>query len=128
MKKTLPPNYGFDFPIQWKNGDFKVGDAVVCGMQNLDYGIVSFISNEYLTVCTACGTGTDELPHRDIKVVVSKVVPIRKLEKHEYTKLATSLKKGCQTETATSKIETGKEKTLAISHTLRKRVEEKPVE
>ena len=128
MKRIYPPNYGNKLPIVWKEGDFKVGDPVEYGHNNLEYGIVSFVSGNFMTVCIRCGTGTDELPHRSVNVVVSQITPCRILEEHEYSKLDAQLREGCQTDTATSKIETGKEKTLAISHTLRKRVEEKPVE
>ncbi len=97
MKRDFPPNYGNDYKEQWKEGDFHVGDAVECGFDNPDFGIISFTSGDYMSVCTACGSGTDELPHRDINVVISSVVPVRKLEEHEYTKLDAQLRKGCKT-------------------------------
>ena len=122
MKREFPPNYGNDYEMQWKEGDFHVGDAVACGFENIDYGIISFASGDYLSVCTACGTGTDELPHRDINVVISNVVPIRKLEEHEYSKLDAQLRKGCQTKTETSSTEASEEGEEHVSHTLRKRI------
>ena len=128
MKRDFPPNYGNDYKEQWKEGDFHVGDAVACGFQNIDYGIISFASGDYLSVCTACGTGTDELPHRDINVVISNVVPIRKLEEHEYSKLDAQLRKGCQTQTETSGNEASEESKKHVSHTLRKRIETYPLE
>ena len=128
MKRDFPPNYGNDYKEQWKEGDFHVGDAVACGFENIDYGIISFASGDYLSVCTACGTGTDELPHRDINVVISNVVPIRKLEEHEYSKLDAQLRKGCQTQTETSGNEASEESKKHVSHTLRKRIETYPLE
>ena len=128
MKRDFPPNYGNDYKEQWKEGDFHVGDAVACGFENIDYGIISFASGDYLSVCTACGTGTDELPHRDINVVISNVVPIRKLEEHEYTKLDAQLRQGCQTQTETSGNEASEESKKHVSHTLRKRIETYPLE
>lgn len=128
MKRDFPPNYGNDYKEQWKEGDFHVGDAVACGFENIDYGIISFASGDYLSVCTACGTGTDELPHRDINVVISNVVPIRKLEEHEYSKLDAQLRKGCKTQTETSGNEASEESKKHVSHTLRKRIETYPLE
>ena len=128
MKRDFPPNYGNDYKEQWKEGDFHVGDAVACGFENIDYGIISFASGDYLSVCTACGTGTDELPHRDINVVISNVVPIRKLEEHEYSKLDAQLRKGCQTQIETSGNEASEESKKHVSHTLRKRIETYPLE
>ena len=128
MKRDFPPNYGNDYKEQWKEGDFHVGDAVACGFENIDYGIISFASGDYLSVCTACGTGTDELPHRDINVVISSVVPVRKLEEHEYSKLDAQLRKGCQTKVETSSDEASEESKKHVSHTLRKRIETYPLE
>lgn len=122
MKRDFPPNYGNDYKEQWKEGDFHVGDAVACGFENIDYGIISFTSGDYMSVCTACGSGTDELPHRDINVVISSVVPVRKLEEHEYTKLDAQLRKGCKTQTETSGNEASEESKKHVSHTLRKRI------
>ena len=128
MKRDFPPNYGNDYKEQWKEGDFHVGDAVACGFENIDYGIISFTSGDYMSVCTACGSGTDELPHRDINVVISSVVPVRKLEEHEYTKLDAQLRKGCKTKTETSGNEASEESKKHVSHTLRKRIETYPLE
>ena len=128
MKRDFPPNYGNDYKEQWKEGDFHVGDPVECGFQNIDYGIISFVSGDYMSVCTACGSGTDELPHRDINVVISSVVPVRKLEEHEYTKLDAQLRKGCKTQTETSGNEASEESKKHVSHTLRKRIETYPLE
>ena len=128
MKRDFPPNYGNDYKEQWKEGDFHVGDAVACGFENIDYGIISFISGDYMSVCTACGSGTDELPHRDINVVISNVVPVRKLEEHEYTKLDAQLRKGCQTKIETSGNEASEESKKHVSHTLRKRIATYPLE
>ena len=128
MKRDFPPNYGNDYKEQWKEGDFHVGDAVACGFENIDYGIISFTSGDYMSVCTACGSGTDELPHRDINVVISNVVPIRKLEEHEYSKLDAQLRKGCKTKTETSGNEASEESKKHVSHTLRKRIATYPLE
>ena len=128
MKRDFPPNYGNDYKEQWKEGDFHVGDPVECGFQNIDYGIISFVSGDYMSVCTACGSGTDELPHRDINVVISSVVPVRKLEEHEYTKLDAQLRKGCKTKTETSGNEASEESKKHVSHTLRKRIATYPLE
>lgn len=128
MKRDFPPNYGNDYKEQWKEGDFHVGDAVACGFENIDYGIISFTSGDYMSVCTACGSGTDELPHRDINVVISSVVPVRKLEEHEYTKLDAQLRKGCKTQTETSGNEASEESKKHVSHTLRKRIATYPLE
>ena len=128
VTRQLPENYGNDYKELWKEGDFHVGDAVACGFENIDYGIISFTSGDYMSVCTACGSGTDALPHRDINVVVSSVIPVRKLEEHEYTKLDAQLRKGCQTKTQTSGNEASEESKKPVSHTLRKRIETYPLE
>ena len=128
MKRDFPPNYGNDYEVQWKEGDFHIGDVVACGFENVDYGIISFTSAESMSVCTACGTGTEELPHRPIHVVISNVVPIRKLEEHEYTKLDAQLRKGCQTQIETSGNEASEESKKHVSHTLRKRIATYPLE
>ena len=128
MKRDFPPNYGNDYEVQWKEGDFHIGDVVACGFENVDYGIISFTSAESMSVCTACGSGTDELPHRPIHVVISNVVPIRKLEEHEYTKLDAQLRKGCQTQIETSEDEASEKSKKHVSHTLRKRIETYPLE
>ena len=128
MKRDFPPNYGNDYKEQWKEGDFHVGDAVACGFENIDYGIISFTSGDYMSVCTACASGTDELPHRPIHVVISSVVPVRKLEEHEYTKLDAQLRKGCKTKTETSSNEASEESKKHVSHTLRKRIATYPLE
>jgi len=125
---TPPPDYGNDYEHQWKEGDYHVGDPVECGFGNPDYGIISFISGDYMSVCTACGSGTDELPHRDINVVISNVVPVKKLEEHEYTKLDAQLRKGCKTHIETSGNEASKESKKHVSHTLRKRIATYPPE
>ena len=122
VTRQLPENYGNDYKSQWKGGDFKVGDPVEFGFGDPDYGIISFESGEYMTVCTGCGTGTSELPHRDINVVVSSVVPVRRLEPHEYTKLDAQLRKGCKANLETPKVETSEEGKKHVSHTLEKRI------
>ena len=128
MKRDFPPNYGNDYEVQWKEGDFHIGDVVACGFENVDYGIISFTSAESMSVCTACGSGTDELPHRPIHVVISNVVPIRKLEEHEYTKLDAQLRQGCKTHIETSGNEVSEESKKHVSHTLRKRIATYPLE
>ena len=122
MKRDFPPNYGNKWDELWSSKDFEIGDPVECGYGNPNYGIISFISGNTMSVCTACGTGTEVLPHRDINVVVSNVVPVRKLEDHEYSKLDAQLRKGCQTKTETASTEASEEGEEHVSHTLRKRI------
>ena len=123
-----PPDYGNDWDELWSDKDFVVGDPVACGYGDPDYGIISFISENTMSVCTACGSGTDQLPHRDINVVVSSVTPVRRLEENEYTKLDAQLRKGCQTQIETSSNEASEESKKHVSHTLRKRIETYPLE
>ena len=121
-----PKNYGnFDLEPRWEIGEFKVGDVVECFQclngimqpSKPDCGIISFVSGDTMSVCVGCNA-----QGRAVNVVINQLYHVRILEEHEYTKLATSLQKGCQTETATTGIETGKEGNLAISHTIAKRV------
>ena len=127
---TRPSNYGNNWKPVWKGGDFKVGDPVEYGHKGFtyEYGIVSFVSGEYMSVCIRCGTGTDELPHRAVNVVLSSVTPCRIIEEHEYTKLDAQLRKGCKTNFETASDETSKEGKEHVSHTLRKRIEAYPLE
>ena len=118
-----PPDYGNDWDELWSDKDFVVGDPVACGYGDPDYGIISFISENTMSVCTACGSGTDQLPHRDINVVVSSVTPVRKLKENEYTKLDAQLRQGCQTKTETSETKASKKSEVTISHTIEKRIE-----
>ena len=129
-KRNFPEGYGNDWKQVWKGGDFQVGDPVEFGHKDydLEYGIISFVSGDYMSVCTGCGTGTNELPHRDINVVVSSVTPVRKLEEHEYTKLDAQLRKGCKTHIETSGNEASEESKKHVSHTLRKRIATYPLE
>jgi len=129
-KRSFPPNYGNDWDVLWSGNDFVVGDPVEFGHKGYEpeYGIISFICEDTMSVCTGCGTGTEELPHRDINVVVSNVTPVRKLEENEYTKLDAQLRKGCQTKIETSGNETSEESKKHVSHTLRKRIETYPLE
>ena len=123
-QRNFPEGYGNDWKPVWKGSDFQVGDPVEFGHKgyDLEYGIISFLSEDSMSVCTGCGTGTDVLPHRDINVVVSSVTPVRKLEEHEYTKLDAQLRKGCQTKTETASTEASEEGEEHVSHTLRKRI------
>ena len=129
-KREFPPNYGNDWDKVWSCKDFAVGDPVEFGRKDYapEYGIISFLTEDSMSVCTACGSGTDALPHRDINVVVSSVIPVRKLKEHEYTKLDAQLRKGCQTKIETSGNEASKEGKEHVSHTLRKRIETYPLE
>ena len=122
MKRDFPPNYGNKWDELWSSKDFAVGDPVECGFCDPDYGIISFLSEGSMSVCTACGTGTEVLPHRDINVVISNVVPVRKLEDHEYSKLDAQLREGCKTQVETSEVEASEESEEHVSHTLRKRI------
>ena len=128
MKREFPPNYGNNWDELWSSEDFVIGDPVECGYGDPDYGIISFLSGNTMSVCTACGTGTEDLPHRDINVVVCNVVPVRKLEDHEYSKLDAQLREGCKTKTETSSNEASEKSKEHVSHTLRKRIETYPLE
>ena len=129
-QRQFPDGYGNNWKPVWKGDDFQVGDPVEFGHSGyvLEYGIISFVSGDYMSVCTGCGTGTDVLPHRDINVVVSSVTPVRKLEEHEYTKLDAQLREGCKTQTETSSNEASEKSKEHVSHTLRKRIETYPLE
>ena len=124
-KREYPPNYGNNWEELWSDKDFAVGDPVEFGHKDYEpeYGIISFLSGNTMSVCTGCGTGTDELPHRDINVVVSSVTPVRKLKENEYTKLDAQLRQGCQTKTETSETKASKKSEVTISHTIEKRIE-----
>ena len=106
-----PENYGnHDLDPRWEIGEFKVG-------------IISFVSGDTMSVCVGCNRYG-----RAVNVVINQLYHVRILEEHEYSKLATSLKKGCQTNKATSNVASSEEKNLALSHTIEKRVETYPVE
>tara|TARA_B100000927_G_scaffold143568_1_gene115879 strand:- start:354 stop:773 length:420 start_codon:yes stop_codon:yes gene_type:complete len=124
----IPEGYGNqDTRPRWQVGDFKVGDVVefyieldgIMQPSAPEVGIISFVSGGAMSVCVGCSS-----IGRPVNVCVSQLYNIRHLAPHEYTKLATSLKQGCQTDSATTGIETGKEKTLAVSHTIAKRIED----
>ena len=125
----VPEGYGNqDTRPRWQEGDFRVGDCVefyLClngQMQPFppECGIVAFVSGGYMTVTIECVSGKDIRP-RAVNVCVSQLYNIRVLETYEHSKLATSLKQGCQTQHATRQ-EERREKQLAISHTIEKRI------
>jgi len=127
-----PENYGnFDLDPRWEIGEFKVGDIVECFQclngvmqpSKPDCGIISFVSGDTMSVCVGCNRHG-----RAVNVVINQLYHVRILEEHEYTKLATSLQKGCQTNKATSNVASGEEENLAVSHTIEKRVETYPLE
>ena len=127
-----PEGYGnHDTRPRWEIGSFKVGDVVECYLElngvmqpsKPDCGIISFVSGGAMSVTVGCNS-----EGRAVNVCVSQLHNIRILEPYEYTKLATSLKKGCQTNSATSNVASGKEENLAVSHTLEKRIETYPLE
>ena len=127
-----PENYGnFDLDPRWEIGEFKVGDIVECFIcldgvmqpSKPDCGIISFVSGGSMSVTVGCNS-----EGRAVNVCISQLYNVRILEPHEYTKLATSLQKGCQTNSATSNVATGKEENLALSHTIEKRIETYPLE
>ena len=68
-----------------------------------------------------------DIRQKAVNVCVSQLYNIRVLEEHEHSKLATSLKKGCQTQHATTR-EERKGKQLAVSHTIEKRILDYPRE
>ena len=127
-----PENYGNqDTRPRWEIGSFKVGDVVECYLElngvmqpsKPDCGIISFVSGGAMSVTVGCNS-----EGRAVNVCVNQLYNIRILKENEYTKLATSLKKGCQTNKATSNVATSEEENLAVSHTLEKRIETYPLE
>ena len=127
-----PENYGNqDTRPRWEIGSFKVGDVVECYLElngvmqpsKPDCGIISFVSGGSMSVTVGCNS-----EGRSVNICITQLYNVRILEPNEYTKLATSLQKGCQTNSATSNVATGKEENLAISHTLEKRIETYPLE
>ena len=128
----IPEGYGnHDTRPRWEIGSFRVGDIVECYKKlngimqpsKPDCGIISFVSGSSMSVTVGCNS-----EGRAVNVCVNQLYNIRILKEHEYTKLATSLQKGCQTNSATSNVATGKEENLTISHTLEKRIETYPLE
>ena len=124
-----PENYGnHDLTPRWKEGDFRVGDYVeyyICLDGNMqpfppECGVVSFLSGTYMVVTIECISGKDIRP-RAVNVCVSELYNVRVLEHYEHSKLATSLKEGCQTQHATRQDER-RQNQLAISHTIEKRI------
>ena len=127
-----PEGYGnYDTRPRWQVGDWKVGDVVESYLElngimqpsRPDCGIISFVSGGAISLTVGCNS-----EGRAVNVCLSQLHNIRLLEPNEYTKLATSLKKGCQTNSATSNVATGKKENLAVSHTLEKRIETYPLE
>ena len=125
----VPEGYGNqDTRPRWQVGDFRVGDCVEFYLElngemqphPPEYGIVSFVSGGYMTVTIECVSGKDIRP-RAVNVCVSQLYNVRVLEDYEHSKLATSLKEGCQTQHATRQDERRQNK-LAISHTIEKRI------
>jgi len=130
-----PKDYGnHDITPRWQVGDFRVGDCVefyLCLNGQMqpsppECGIVAFVSGGYMTITIECITSKDIRP-RAVNVCVSQLYNIRVLETHEHSKLATSLKEGCQTQHATRQVER-KRKQLAVSHTIEKRIMDYPRE
>ncbi len=117
-----------DLTPKWNGKDFNRYDPVVFGHHDYEpeYGIISFLDEQYMTVCTSCSSGTDDPYPRAVNVVVSPIIPVRRLKEHEYSKLDASLKEGCQTFTKTSKTEASKEGEVTISHTIEKRIKDEP--
>ena len=127
-----PEGYGnHDLTPRWQVGDWKVGDVIECFKRlngvmqpsKPDCGIISFVSGSSMSVTVGCNS-----EGRAVNVCVTQLYNVRILEPYEYTKLATSLQKGCQTNSATSNVATGEEKNLAVSHTIEKRIEKYPLE
>ena len=127
-----PENYGnHDLTPRWDIGSFKVGDVIECFKRlngvmqpsKPDCGIISFVSGGSMSVTVGCNS-----EGRAVNICISQLYNVRILEPNEYTKLATSLQKGCETNSATSNVATSKEENLAISHTLEKRIETYPLE
>ena len=114
-----------DLTPKWKGEDFTKGDPVEFGHKDYEpeYGIISFLDKEYMTVCTSCAGGPNEPYPRAVNVVVSPVIPVRKLKDDELSKLDASLKEGCQTHSETSETEASKEGKITLSHTIEKRIE-----
>ena len=130
-----PEGYGnHDITPRWQVGDFRVGDFVefyLCLNGQMqpsppECGVVSFVSGGYMTITIECITSKDIRP-RAVNVCVSQLYNIRVLETYEHSKLATSLKEGCQTQHATRQVER-KRKQLAVSHTIEKRIMDYPRE
>ena len=127
-----PEGYGnHDLTPRWEIGSFKVGDVIECFQclngvmqpSKPDCGIISFVSGGSMSVTVGCNS-----EGRSVNICITQLYNVRILEPNEYTKLATSLKKGCQTNSATSNVATGEEKNLAVSHTIEKRIEKYPLE
>ena len=127
-----PEGYGnHDLTPRWQVGDWKVGDVVECFKRlngvmqpsKPDCGIISFVSGGSMSVTVGCNS-----EGRAVNICISQLYNVRILEPNEYTKLATSLQKGCQTNSATSNVATSKEENLAVSHTIEKRIEKNPLE
>jgi hypothetical protein len=87
---------------------------------------VAFVSGTYMTVTIECISSKDIRP-RAVNVCVSELYNVRVLEDYEHSKLATSLKEGCQTQHATRQNER-RQKQLAVSHTIEKRILDYPRE
>ena len=130
-----PEGYGnHDITPRWQVGDFRVGDFVefyLCLNGQMqpsppECGVVAFVSGAYMTITIECITSKDIRP-RAVNVCVSQLYNIRVLGTHEHSKLATSLKEGCQTQHATRQVER-KRKQLAVSHTIEKRIMDYPRE
>ncbi len=127
-----PENYGnHDLTPRWQIGDWKVGDVVeaykclngIMQPSKPDCGIISFVSGDAISLTVGCNS-----EGRSVNVCLNRLYNIRRLEEHEYSKLAASLQKGCQANTATTGTQASEEKNLAISHTLEKRIETYPLE
>ena len=114
-----------DLTPKWKGEDFTKGDPVEFGHQDYqpEYGIISFLDKEYMTVCTSCASGTNEPYPRAVNVVVYPIIPVRRLREDEYSKLDASLKEGCQTYSETSETKASKKSKITLSHTIEKRIE-----
>ena len=128
----IPECYGNqDTRPRWEIGSFEVGDVIECFQclngvmqpSKPDCGIISFVSGGSMSVTVGCNS-----EGRPVNICITKLYNVRILEPNEYTKLATSLQKGCQTNSAPSNVATSKEETLAVSHTIEKRVETYPLE
>ena len=110
-----------DQPTELWDEKWKSGMCVEFGQEDSpEYGIIRLNMGSCMSICVACGTGTQEPPRRDVHVIIT---PSTRIIEHDGSKLSPLLKT-CKHDKHLQ--DTGEE--MSVSHTIAKRIETYPLE
>jgi len=98
---------------------WKTGMAVEFGNATPEFGIIRLNMGSCLSICVACGSGTNVAPKRSVHVIITPNTNIKILE--DISKLPKSLLDGCK-----YIYPSNDEPKLNISHTIEKRIADEP--